>query len=466
MSVFSRMATTIAAAVLFMSISATGAGAQRLLPNSLPTTGGILSGRGSGESDVIPISSGMFRNLFPTIPNLEFGFQYFFGQRVRSSQASADYVLPVRLSADSVVFGEAHGNWWDFTNRPTNGASNRVDLSIGGGYRRILNNDVFVGINGFFDSSRLFNSWSSSGGVGLEMAAKVGDSDAFDLNANWYGNVFSANDILNAFRNRGGSFDVEAGYSHALFNSQYDLRLKFAGYKFDTGNEVYGYKTGADLTTRDGMFTLRYEYGYDRLNQSWNNFGAFVNIGCQIENLAKGESPFTMPEPVFRSPRNLQRMLAQKVKRDWNQTYAPKRPSLASAKIGGCTFSDCQALTFRADGNDRVADISCVLPDSLVASEMAFFTTQFYTTAANSEEFKIFLTADGVDVLAGNGSIEAGSHQLITIDNNLLFFMITNDQSLIAGRTVTQIKITATGAATIDDSIFAGTVCFNQTLPD
>lgn len=280
----------------------------------------------------------MFRNLFPTIPNLEFGYQYFFGKRVRSGQASADYVLPYRLNADSVVFGEAHGDWWDFGNRPSNGASNRVDLPIGGGYRCIVNRDLFVGVNGFFDSSRLFNSWSSSGGVGLEMAAKVGDSDAFDLNANWYGNVFSANDILNAFRNKGGSFDVEAGYSHALFNSQYDLRLKFAGYKFDTGSNIFGYKTGAELTTRDGMFTLRYEYGYDRLNQSWNNVGAFVNIGFQVENLAKGESPFTMPEPVFRSPRNLQRMFTQKVKRDWNQSYAPKRLSLASSRGSSGSF--------------------------------------------------------------------------------------------------------------------------------
>ena len=117
------------------------------------------------------------------------------------------------------------------------------------------------------------------------MAANVGASDAFDLNANWYGNIFSSTDILNAFRNKGGSYDIEAGYSHALFNSDYDLRLKAAGYQFDTGNSVYGYKTGADLTTKNGMFTLRYEYGNDKVNGSWNNVGAFVNIGFQIETL-------------------------------------------------------------------------------------------------------------------------------------------------------------------------------------
>ena len=162
------------------------------------------------------------------------------------------------------------------------------------------------------------------------MAANVGASDAFDLNANWYGNIFSSTDILNAFRNKGGSYDLEAGYSHALFNSEYDLRLKAAGYQFDTGNTVSGYRTGADLTTKNGMFMLRYEYGNDRINGSWNNVGAFVNIGFQMENIIKGESPFTAPEPVFKSPRNLARMLAQKVKRDWNQQYAPGRAALAA----------------------------------------------------------------------------------------------------------------------------------------
>ena len=94
---------------------------------------------------------------------------------------------------------------------------------------------------------------------------------------------------------------------------------------------MYGYKTGADLTTKNGMFTLRYEYGNDKLNGPWNNVGAFVNIGFQMENLIKGESPFTMPEPIFRSPRNLSRMLTQTVKRDWNQQYAPGRAALAAA---------------------------------------------------------------------------------------------------------------------------------------
>jgi hypothetical protein len=312
-----------------------GTEAQGLPPAASPS---VLSSPITGQSDIIPFSSGMLGDYMPTIPNLQLGFQYFFGDKVRSGQLNADYLLPYKLGASSVLFGEARGNYWNFGRQPTNGASNRVDMSLGGGYRNILADKLLVGVNGFYDTSRLFNKWYSSGSVGLEMAANVGNSDAFDLNANWYGDIFSSTYIINAFRNQGSSYDLEAGYSHALFDSQYDLRLKLAGYQFNTGTNVYGYKTGADLTTKNGMFTLRYEYGNDKLNGPWNNVGAFVNIGFQMENLIRGESPFTMPEPIFKSPRNLRRMLTQKVKRDWSQSHAPGRAALASAAVSNSVF--------------------------------------------------------------------------------------------------------------------------------
>jgi len=289
-------------------------------------------GGSSGQS--LSVNSGALSQYLLFIPNLEVGFQYFFGNRVRSGQASVDYLLPVNLTNNSVVFGEAHGNWWNFLKKPVGGASNRIDLSFGGGYRQMLADQFLVGVNGFYDTSRLYNKWYPSGSIGLELAFNVGTNDAVDLNANWYGNIFSSTDIINAFRNHGGSYDIEAGYSHALFDNSLDLRLKFTGYQFDIGNSVYGYKTGADLTTKDGMFMLRYEYGKDRINGQWNNIGAFVNVGFQIENIIRGESPFTATEPIFESPRNLRRMLSQKVKRDWNQQYAPgKRAALAAAAV-------------------------------------------------------------------------------------------------------------------------------------
>ncbi len=276
----------------------------------------------SRESDAIPLSSGMLAPFLPKIPNLELGFLDYFGNRVSTGRFTADYVLPFSVSRDSVLFGEAHAEGWNFWKRSSGGTNNRVDLSFGGGYRTMLGTNTFLGVNGFYDSSRLFNTWYSSGGVGLEMAANVAGDDAIDLNFNWYGNLFNRDVLINAFRNKGNSFDVEAGYSHALFNRSLDLRLKLIGYQFDIGTAVYGWRGGADLTTRDGVFTLRYEYGHDRIDGYYNTVGGFVNVGFQLENLLSFESPFTMPEPVFRSPRDLRRLLGLKVKRYWHQPEA------------------------------------------------------------------------------------------------------------------------------------------------
>jgi len=307
------------------------ADAQGLPGNSNPSND---CGCSRGD-DAIPVSSGMLAPYLPRIPNLESGFLYSFGNRVSTGRFTADYLLPFHLSADSVLFGEAHAEGWGFWKRPnvdvaaapgftvaTSDTSNRFDLSLGGGYRAMLNANTLVGVNGFYDTSHLFDTWYSSGGVGLEYAANVAGDDAIDLNFNWYGNIFNRDILVNAFRNKGNSFDIEAGYSHALFDHALDLRLKLIGYQFDIGNAVYGWRGGADLTTRDGVFALRYEYGYDRIDGDYNTVGGFVNVGFQLENLLSRESPFTFPEPVFRSPRNLWRLLGQKVNRNWHQPEA------------------------------------------------------------------------------------------------------------------------------------------------
>src|SRR5208283_4088208 len=320
--------------LLFACALSTFVGAQGL--PQVPGPGNPSNDCGCPRGDdAIPVSSGMLAPFLPRIPNLELGFLYYFGNNVRAGRFTADYTLPFRLSSDSVLFGEAHAEGWDFWKSPTvsvaaapgfavttSATSNRVDLSFGGGYRTMLGANTLLGVNGFYDTSRLFNKWYSSGGVGLELAANVAGDDAIDLNFNWYGNLFNRDVLVNAFRNRGNSFDVEAGYSHALFNRSLDLRLKLIGYQFDIGQAVQGWRGGADLTTRDGMFTVRYEYGHDRLNGDYNTVGGFVTVGFQLENLLSFESPFTMPEPVFRSPRDLRRLLGLKVKRNWYQPEA------------------------------------------------------------------------------------------------------------------------------------------------
>lgn len=413
-------------------------------PLGMPVAYGAGPSRGS---DIIPLSSGMLSAYMPTIPNLELGFQYYFGNKVRSGQVSGDYLLPYNLGNDAVVFGEAHGNYWDFAQKPPGGASHRVDLSLGGGYRKIVSNQLLVGINGFYDTSRLFSQWYSSGSVGLEMAANMGSSDAIDLNANWYGDLFASNSIVNAFRNQGSSYDIEAGYSHALFNQAMDLRLKFAGYHFDVGNSVYGYKTGADLTTKNGMFTLRYEYGNDKINGYWNNIGAFVNVGFQLENIVKGESPVSMPEPIFKSPRNLRRMLTQKVKRDWDQAYAPGRAALASAAVGGCSLGRDLPTIVLNDLNQFAA-----VDHNLLTGDL-FITVKFTYANASGGEFVVFV---------GNGlTLVFSSAHTLTGGDTVTWVLCRSDQQVFYTNNANPTGVIFSGPN--DGTTFTDVrVCFNQ----
>jgi hypothetical protein len=295
------------------------------------------SAPGAGGSGSLYLSEEMLRGILPLIPNLQFGYLYDFGNnRVSSGRFTADYLLPFSLSRDSMVFGEAHTEFQDFWK--TRSFNNRVDMSFGGGYRRFLGRDTLLGVNAFYDISRLGEIWYSSGGVGFQMAALVGGSDALDLNFNWYGQLFNSNVILNAFRYGPSNFDIQTGYSHELWNGGPDLRVSATGYKFDIGNSVYGWNAGAELRSRDGVFVVKYDVGHDKINKTYQTVGGFVNVGFQLENLLKGESPITMPEPIFRSPRSLWYMLTQPVKRDWHQPAAAiLAQQAASQQAAGAT---------------------------------------------------------------------------------------------------------------------------------
>ena len=130
---------------------------RMLIPPYLAgASGGVLR-----ESDFIPLSSGMLGGILPRIPNLELGFLYNVGSRLRGGRAYADYLLPLSLDGNSVLFGEAHGEFQDFWKSPQvstpsgpglvvtrSTSERRTDLSFGGGYRRLLGNRTFLGVNG------------------------------------------------------------------------------------------------------------------------------------------------------------------------------------------------------------------------------------------------------------------------------------------------------------------------------
>ncbi len=71
----------------------------------------------------------MLSNFMPNIPNLQFGYQHFFGNGAGSGQFNADYLLPVNIGQDAVVFGEAHRNYWVYGERPAEAPSSGVLIS-------------------------------------------------------------------------------------------------------------------------------------------------------------------------------------------------------------------------------------------------------------------------------------------------------------------------------------------------
>ncbi len=279
-----------------------------------------VSTPGSGS---ILFTPQLLGGILPLVPNLEFGYLYNFGQGILSGRFTIDYLLPIELGKDAVVFGEAHAESQGFGKGRKGTAHTRTDISVGGGYRRMIGDDLLVGVNSFFDATRLGRPWHTSLGVGADAAFLIGGHDALDLNFNWYG--LPHHEILVAIFQKGRTnYDFEAGYSHELYAGGPDLRLHATGYRFDSGSGVIGWRAGAELKTRDGAFSLKYEAGHDRLNYTYHTVGGFLNIGFQVENLLNGESPFTAPEPIFRSPRNLRRLLASKVHRTWNQILTSK----------------------------------------------------------------------------------------------------------------------------------------------
>lgn len=312
--------------------------------------------RGSSGSDSIPISSGLFQGLLPNIPNLQLGYIYNFGQNVRAGRASVDYLLPVNLGNDSTIYGEAHGEFQSFWKTTPGSSNNRTDLSLGGGYRRMLGSRALVGLNGFFDTSKLYGNWYSSGSAGVEMAAEIAGNDAIDLNFNWYGRLFNSAVLSNAFRYGPSNYDFQVGYSHELYNGGPDLRLSATGYKFQAGSNVYGYDVGAEIKSRDGMFVLKSDVGQDRINRTYYTVGGYVNMGLQLEKLLSFESPFTMPEPIFKSPRNLRRLLTKTADRNWyqpttvvvNRNYTPT----TTTPTPNPPTPDPPTFTFALTGND------------------------------------------------------------------------------------------------------------------
>jgi hypothetical protein len=274
-------------------------------------------------SDSIYLSDRMLGDVLRPIANLQMGYLYYFGETVGANRLTLNYLPRIKLGPNSVVFGEVNGeftNFWNsfrslFGGSDTNAGSNGgIDLSFGGGYRKIFHDRVLLGVNGFYDATKLDDKWYNSGGVGVEFVALLPGHDALDLTFNWYGNPFNADPLARSFSNCPGNYDLHLGYSHELWNGGPDLRVYGSGYEFSAGNgpwetRVYGTRGGAELKTRDGRFVVRYEAARDPLNGTYHTVGGYVNVGFDIARLFSGDNPIDLPEPIFASPRNLSKWL-------------------------------------------------------------------------------------------------------------------------------------------------------------
>lgn len=108
------------------------------------------------------------------------------GPNWRQACPSLDYLLPIDVGPHATIFGEeAHGEFQSSLQTAPGGvAGARTDLSVGGGYRRLLGENVLLGANGFFDTTRFADRWFSSSGWGLEMAFPFPGDTLVDINFN------------------------------------------------------------------------------------------------------------------------------------------------------------------------------------------------------------------------------------------------------------------------------------------
>jgi hypothetical protein len=307
--------------------------------NPLGFPGSSLLGPRGSEN--ISISSGMFQGILPKIPNLQLGYNYTFGPQLKAGTASVDYLLPFKLGTDSTIYGEAHGEFQTLSITQPGSPNNSTELCFGGGYRRMLGKVTMFGLHSIFNTAKLSGTWYPSASAGVEFASMISGHDAIDFIFNWYGKAldatifgttpaYAASAATATFGN--ANFDFQVGYSHELYNGGPDLRLSATGYKLECGSNVYGYYGGAELKSRDGVYVVKYDVGYDNAFDVYQSVAAFVNMGLQLENLLDGKSPFVKPKPVFQSPRNMTTLTEAKPNRNWRHTTQAATLTYLSAK--------------------------------------------------------------------------------------------------------------------------------------
>lgn len=214
-----------------------------------------------------------------------------------------DLLVPVGLGNSGAVFletstryGPVHSMWHD-------SIDTRVDASVGIGARKAWK-DSFLGVNAFWDRTRLDGKWLSSRGVGTELILSPAPERYCDLSLNLY---------------QGGGVDAQLGYMFPVLDKGLDMRLKVEKYRFFDSDFVLGWKAGFDLLSADRTFALTYEYGQDSRRPSYHAVGCSLSLAFQLENIFSLKNPFLEPDPFRPGERTMEAKLSSQVKRAWRQ---------------------------------------------------------------------------------------------------------------------------------------------------
>jgi len=325
----------------------------------------------SPEVKTAQFTYGMLDGILPAIPNLQAGYLYSFGKDYSLGRFVGDLFAPWRLKWSDTFFGQAHVEFQDFWQIPDSAPQHRVDLSFGGGYRKLIGPKIMVGFNAFYDSTRILGDWWSAAGVGAEMAAILSNRDILDLSYNYYGNLFRGPNYVDGELIKGPpNMDFEGGYTTSLFDRTPDIRFKINAYNFDTRQSAYGLRGGVDIMPWNGTVIMRYEIGRDQLYGSYQTVGGFINIPLNLEKLVLWDTPFVkaggavenlppgnhhqpfpspgivMPSPAPQDQDYLKRLMEQPVRRQ----FASHAVSVESIDGGGTPAPK----TFVASGDAEV----------------------------------------------------------------------------------------------------------------
>ena len=134
------------------------------------------------------------------VPNLQTGYDLLLRQaNWRVGYFTLDYLLPIRLTENSIVFGTAHSEFQGSSTNLTRRADEQVFLSMGGGYRSLVRKNISWASTAFTTLLGLPIGGCLPAEQGLKWPCLMAGHDSLDMHINWYGDL-SEGDLINQYR--------------------------------------------------------------------------------------------------------------------------------------------------------------------------------------------------------------------------------------------------------------------------